>query len=292
MKILFYGNCQQEALMKVLHVTNSDIICTYIPCHLTEQNEEEFCETIIQQDMIVTQPINTLYRDKTYLSTSFVIQNAKSSTKVIVFPSLYFNFYQTDLIYYQVEGKNLSVPIDYHHAHILQYFSSSKSFDTFLSDVVHNENLYTNEYYDKLSNTQLEELEHRENKFKSVNEKDNLYFISVVDFIKQNYKEKLLFYSMNHPTKYMLHFLAETVLRFVNMESISIDYDIDPLDNIIPILYRSLQKFVNFDLQEISPRIETYSGKQLNGVKEIFDEYVINYKISLTLYDVENGRLD
>jgi hypothetical protein len=48
------------------------------------------------------------------------------------------------------------------------------------------------------------------------------------NFIENNYKDKLLFYSMNHPSKYIFHDIAEKLLDYLKIYK-NINYYIDPL---------------------------------------------------------------
>ena len=61
----------------------------------------------------------------------------------------------------------------------------------------------------------LYHIENRENNFKDyiIN---NTKCIYTYDFIKNNYQEKLLFYSVNHPSKYLLSYLSDEILKYLN----------------------------------------------------------------------------
>lgn len=73
---------------------------------------------------------------------------------------------------------------------------------------------------------------------------ENTYLIQTYDYIKENYKNKLLFYSMNHPTKYLIQFICEKIIDILHIKN-TINYHIDPLDGT-----KCISKNVNFDIND------------------------------------------
>jgi hypothetical protein len=80
----------------------------------------------------------------------------------------------------------------------------------------------------------------------------NISIISTYDYIKNNYKDKLLFYSMNHPTKYVIQYICEEIIKILGLTN-TINYQIDILTNPKAILYQCIQKCVTFDIHTESP---------------------------------------
>lgn len=74
-------------------------IIHHIECYSTNIDQAEFTYLINKCDIIITQPIQDNYRNKSYLSTSYIINNKKSECKIILFDSCYFSFYYFDLTY-------------------------------------------------------------------------------------------------------------------------------------------------------------------------------------------------
>ena len=78
---------------------------------------------------------------------------------------------------------------------------------------------------------------------------NNIHFISTCNFIKNNYKNKLLFYSINNPTKYLIQYICEEILNFLNLQGENlentINYHIDIL-SMEPrcLLYKCIQKIL------------------------------------------------
>jgi hypothetical protein len=268
--ILFYGNCQPGAVMNTLNIDNNKYYTKYIKCWETILDEQSFLKYVLESDIIITQNINDGYRDKYYLSTSFIINNAKKTTKIILFDSCHFDFYYVDLTYKTINGQHLDKPCDYHYNSIIECYKNNISIENYLLNYVNNEKYKTNEELDDIAYKSLVELKNRYDTLKNTyNNNNNVYFITIHDFVKENYKNKLLFYSMNHPTKYLLQYISENIINILQIEN-SINYNIDSLDSTKCILYKCIQKNVNFNIYENNPNM--------------FDEKCI-YKIAKKYYD-------
>ena len=85
--------------------------------------------------------------------------------------------------------------------------------------------------------------------------------------VKQNYKEKLLFYSMNHPTKYVIQFICEEIIKYLQIEN-TINYDIDLLSNTKCILYKCISKNINFDINNHNPL--TLNNTDINKITQLY----------------------
>ena len=75
--ILFYCNCQTSAVCNTLQFSTNDYNIFNIPCFSITLDKLEFTEIIKKCDIIVTQPINDNYLGVDYLSTNYIINNAK-----------------------------------------------------------------------------------------------------------------------------------------------------------------------------------------------------------------------
>jgi hypothetical protein len=235
MNILFYGNCQTWAVKETLKLPNS----TVISCWDTTLTKEEFVSILGKSDVIITQPISDDYRNKDYLSTSFILKHTKA--KIILFDSCYFEFYYFDLTYHEINSVLLREPSDYHYKTILE-----KKMDSI--DIILDPTLKTKEELELLAENSLQEMNRRYIE----NQKYNVHVISIHDFVKQNYKDKLLFYSMNHPSKYVIQYICEEIIKHLQWKN-TINYEIDILNNPKCILYSCIQSAVHFDISKHQP---------------------------------------
>lgn len=266
--ILFYGNCQLFAILKTLNLSNNYNIF-HIECWTNNIDKEYFTDIIKKCDIIITQAINDNYRDCEYLSTNYIKENKKSECKLIIVDSCYFDFYYFDLTYKIFNNNILHKPIDYHYNQMIECYNNGHSTKYYINNIVNNLDLKTSEELEIIAENSLKELDNRYILNKENFNGDNIYIISTYEYIKQNYKEKLLFYSMNHPTKYVIQNICENIINILQIKN-TIKYDIEFLDQTKCILYKCISKNVNFD-------INNHNALTLN--------YNDNYKITQLYYD-------
>jgi hypothetical protein len=277
--ILFYGNCQVYSVLKTLNLSQQHYKIFHVECFSTTINKQDFTNIISNCDIIITQPINDNYKDVDYLSTTYLIKNKKVGCKLILFDSCYFNFYYFDLTYKMFNNDVLHKPIDYHYNKMIEYYNNKRSVEDYNTFVINNIDLKTCEELETFAQNSLDELNNKH--LKNIEKYKGYYIIGTHEYIKQNYKNKLLFYSMNHPTKYVIQFICEKIaeqLHFKNTIDYTIDYNIDVLEHTKCILYKCISKNVNFDINNHSALISS-----ITDIKKITQLYYDTYKeIGLT----------
>jgi hypothetical protein len=253
MKILLFGNCQLWAIKETLKF-NSSVSVTYIACHSTDMIATEFTTLIQESDIIVTQPIKDAYRGSTYLSTSYIINTARSDCKIIIVDSCYFVFYYFDLTYKFHNGSLLQVPHDYHYNGLVDSFKRSLPIAHYIDNYVNNPTLKSCAELGKLANNSLAELKLRyERNCESYGQHTNVSILTTYDFIKDNYKKCLLFYSMNHPTKHLIQHICQQIRTLIGVECVILD-KVDCLGGSHKsILYACIQPMVEFDIRDHQP---------------------------------------
>lgn len=249
MNVLFYGNCQLYGIMQTLNLPDKIFNCKYLDCYVSDFSKDYFKKVISNSSIIITQPINDNYRDKDYLSTTFVLENASSLCKIIIIDSLYFNFYYFDLTYTFFNDKLLQSPIDYHYNKMIDCYKNGYDIKYYQDNYLNNKDLMSAEELIKLAEDSINELYNRYMANKVKYEKENVYFIYTGDYIRSNYKNTLLFYSMNHPTKYLTQFVCLKIIDQLDISD-TINYNIDQIADPKCLLYKSLEKVVNFNLND------------------------------------------
>jgi len=276
--ILFYGNCQLHAVNQTLNLPNDKFKKTLVECWTEKIDKDEFTNTIKNSDIIITQNINDNYRDVDYLSTSYIINNSKQNCRIIIFDSCYFDFYYFDLTYTYFNNDILRKPIDYHYKSMIECYKNNLSIEHYIDNYVNNVELKTEDELNSIAENSLNELKKRyeinKNKYNNENMGNmrDMYVISTYEFIRDNYKEKLLFYSMNHPTKYVIHHICQCIVNILQVDN-TINYDIDLLAYPKPILYKSIQKCVHFDIHSFTPLTSDKTN-----IYEITELYYNTYK--------------
>ena len=271
MNILFYGNCQVFAVSNTLNLSQ-DYNTFHISCFGDDINKEYFIDIIKKCNIIITQPIHDNYRNVEYLSTSYIKQHKIAECKLIIFDSCYFNFYYFDLTYKSFNNDVLHKPIDYHYNQMIDCYNEHKSIEHYITHIVNNVDLKSSEELEMIAQNGLSDLLNRyklnQEKYNNV----NMYIISTHDYIYHNYKDKLLFYSMNHPTKFIIQFICEQIIDILQIEN-TINYNIDMLQNPKCILYKCISKNVNFDINN-----HTALTLGLTDVTDIVKLYYDTYK--------------
>ena len=253
MKVLLFGNCQLWAIKETLKF-NSSVSVTYIACYSTDIISTEFTTLIQDSDIIITQPIKNEYRGSTYLSTSYIISNARTDCKIIVADSCHFEFYYFDLTYKYHNGSLLKVPNDYHYNGLFDSFKSSLPIAHYIDNYVNNPTLKSCAELEAMANNSLAGLKLRyEQNCERYGQHTNVSILTTYDFIKDNYKKCLLFYSMNHPTNHLIQHLCREICKIVGVECDILD-TVDVLGGSQKsILYACIQPMVEFDIRDHQP---------------------------------------
>ena len=250
-QILFYGNCQIKACLYTLNLP-SNYITQHIECYNTEIGQDEFTELINKCDIIITQPIQDNYRNKLYLSTSYIINNKKNTCKIILFDSCYFSFYYFDITYAFFNGNAVYYPTGYHYDEMINCYKKGHSIDYYIKNIVENIELKTEIELELIAKSCLDDIYSKfiQNKLKY--EKENVYIFSIFEYVKKNYKHKLLFYSTNHPSYHVIQFICKQIIEILQIKN-TINYEIDLLIDPKCILYKCIKKHVKFEIDNFHP---------------------------------------
>lgn len=277
MNILFYGNCQINAILKTLNLSDNYNIF-HIECFRKDIVDQEYFTNIIKMcDVIITQSISDNYRNVEYLSTQYIKQHKKSICKLIIFDSCYFKFYYYDVKYKRFNNDVLHIPVDYHYNKMIECYNNGHSIDYYINNFVNNLHLKSSEELETIAEDSLNNLYNKYINNKEKYNDNNIYIISIYEYIKQNYKEKLLFYTINHPSKYVIQYICDEIIKYLNIEN-TINYDIDVLNNPKCILYKCISKNINFDINNHNAL--TSNNTDINEITQLYyDTYIkIGYK--------------
>ena len=272
--VLFYGNCQAYAVKEVLNL-GDEWTQYHVQCFSTDISQKDFDDILQKCDVIITQPIHDNYRDIEHLSTTYIVNKCNSAIcTILIFDSCHFDFYYFDMTYKEHNGAAIDKPVAYHYNKMMEYYLNKSPEDDYVNEIVNNIHLKTKEELELLANNSILELRRRSKQtIERYKSNYNVRYAFSNHFILHNYKDKLLFYSMNHPTKWLLHHICEQIvvsLKILNR----INYDVDPLQ--FPtkgILYKCLQQVVHFDIEIYQPHL---AGK--TTVKSITKKYYEAYK--------------
>jgi hypothetical protein len=289
-RVLLIGNCQVSIylfLQQMGFAKNSNFTFDYFHIFkISETEMQDILQNVDAYSFLVTQHISETFRENPIFSTKNLFSHVdKTLTKVIMFPSCYFNFpfpYTTskDKIYIEQLIDQLyteSQDTDIQH--------TLANFIKVISDPAH---LGIDEMCARLQNS-LESLHRRELEAVSLFSPD--YFVYVSHFIRKNCA-KCLFYTFNHPTKLVLAYIAAEVAKFMYasctqtfrpallendtgmladhlfpdsvIESFwDFDKNLDPLDKYKTPLLQCFQPFFDFDIRAYNQAL-MYRGQKCN----------------------------
>jgi hypothetical protein len=258
------GNCQSDSLVKFLECnTNFINKFKYIfvkNIHLMNEKDldDMYSNILPLLDLVIIQPISENYKNNYKYSTKSILSNINSSCISILIPSLYFDFYYPFLTYIydqNNQGWKLGTPYDYHDKNIIKlYIDNKDNIDIKLllekyNEVFNNSNIFNDMYFNKSLAKNINNLKERESKYiKYCN--DLTHIINSSDFILNNYKKKLLFYAVNHPTKYLFRYISDSIFIILNMHLEEYPDQIDPLKALVIPIYKCIQKQVEFNVDD------------------------------------------
>lgn len=130
----------------------------------------------------------------------------------------------------------------YHHDIINDAFIDIKKSKLELETYINN--LFINDK-DKI-------LIHLKNELEHIKNLDLISDIKCYDFIKNNYDKKFLFYSRSYPTYILFHYMAEEILRILNIyDEIQPQYTLYAIHTLEPI-YPNVKKYLDLQFNQKS----------------------------------------
>jgi hypothetical protein len=273
--VLFYGNCQVCPIHLILNLNPNDYNIIAIECFSTQVTKIELDNWIIQCDIIIMQPIHDNYREKDYLSSSYIILNSKRDCQIIFIDNCYFDFYYFDTTIKPFDNNHLWIPSLYHYVSLINCYKNNTSIEFYMNNFVNNYNLKNKNELENLALEGIQEFRNRYNNmlnYKQHYYEKNISCISIADYIENNYKHKLLFYTINHPTKYVLQYICEKIVDLLQINNSQINYHLDPLNYTKCIIYKCISQVITFSLEDKQPLLENENNLE-NIVKMYYNVY-------------------
>ncbi|AII42022.1 hypothetical protein KR100_01195 [Synechococcus sp. KORDI-100] len=205
--IAVVANCQARPLIHLLEA-NFKVQCLEpIIVHLAkDEYADEYRFKLETADILISQFISDQYPCSTIRT-----KNLKESLikKLVLIPNLFYRGYTPDLRYVRLRGQpTLTGPLgDYHSSIIIDAWSNSLSQKEAKKNYL-DDSLWK-KVYQNVAVESLNELKEREKKLD----------ISVSDIIEREQQYKQLFFTFNHPSKYLLDQLVKRIGSYLNLES-------------------------------------------------------------------------
>jgi hypothetical protein len=270
---LFYGNCQTNALCKIFkNIINYNFI-EILPVHKLTQKDIDHVYSILPTiNILITQHVSDNYKNNAKLSSKSIISATNKTCKIIFIPNCYFDFYYPNLSF--LDSNDDTLQEHYHDKLLLKLYLSNKYNSKYLIikkylEFINNNKIYDEKYLLSKAYLSLCEMKKREN--------EKHHDVKISDFIEKNYKDKLLFYTTNHPTKVLLNFICEQICQILNINYV--EQNIDPMENKKVPIHSSLQKVVKFNIYNFIPIINNNIGygNVANYLLDLYDENKFNF---------------
>ena len=277
-KILILANCQHNSIREniILYLNNNQYeVSSFYHTQLLI-NKKMMISLCDEADIIISQLFSNKFDFFESKNMKHIYKN-----KCIIVPNLYFRGYHPDLVYIGNENDRLRSSLgDYHSAIIFLAFTRKLP----VSDAINlfrSKDLYKSSKLTEVYKTSLMQLK----------EKEKYCDIIISDFINDNFRQKALFYTVNHPSSLLIAELIKRILQFLDIKYINVpDYILrDPLISLsqysIHMNYSQLMNIKFFQPLFVEP-INIKNG--FNGYSMSLNQFARDsYKLYKTL-DIEN----
>ena len=233
LNVCFIGTCQIKAIADILS-QHSEFAQKYTIKNIIEVHKatDESIEKMFKDEnmqLFICQPISTNYR-KGIISTKRLLENFNS--KIIMIPFIYFDGYFPAISYlYDEEGKKIEkYGLNYFDKNVLAHVLENVNFNKVENYLVENHNM--DEILEKVENKLNSVnyygknfcLRHVEASLKRLEIREMYPYdypkpvdVKISDYIRENYINKRLFYTMNHPTDDILYETTNRIMKLLNL---------------------------------------------------------------------------
>lgn len=269
---IIYGNCHTRVIKKYLESSHkfSNIYGFYDFDTIYSFNFGSYLEESVLKncDLFIYQYISKEYKGYK-LSTDYILEHLNRDCKKINIPNLFglgkmFFPQSTSNPYNKIYKSELNGLFWYGDENIIKFMENNIS----INKIIHSlkKNIYSKNYILLNFNTV----------FKKLIDKEKYWDIKISHFIKKNYKKKLLFYDIGHPTNYLLKKIAKEVLRILNIyDKIQIIDGINLDIHQMPI-YPCVRKCLKLKFKTKKLRC-TFPVEEFRYRKLTFEDYIREY---------------
>jgi hypothetical protein len=146
------------------------------------------------------------YRNSIGLGTETLKSHLPNDATILTWPSIYWSGYNPKLFYLKdSSGVSVSKDFDYHHRPIFSGYLNSHSVAT-VSDAINKPESFVATA--DAAHKALRDLATRESKLD----------LKVSSFIEGHYQSQRLFWTFNHPSQFVIIYLARQILKALNLE--------------------------------------------------------------------------
>lgn len=209
-RIAFYGSCHAEAMSR-LFLATPWLVDTYevlysLPYYLMDEQEiNDFSNTVLPTiDYFIYQPISHEAENGKF-ATAPLLQNLKRDAVTVTFAYSHFELYSPFCLY--APSTFPEFPPLYVDYEVGALVAKGSSLEAIIEGFEHRKVI---DFSQTLLEQNLSELRKREDR---VLPGDRPIDVKVADYIAENFRERQLFNSMNHPSNVLLKEISERVVE-------------------------------------------------------------------------------
>ena len=285
-KILFLGSCQASMIRSLFIKSKFSFEIVTQKKQVYNCNDEDIdnlFNILPEIDILVTQPIFGLYKSpeqKTHdagaLSSKNIISKVKKNCKIIFIPVMFFKGYIPQIIrpglFKESNLHNVDINLlKIYYKHRYENADNNKDNSEIIKDfinIINDTNFYNTTLVQEEISNSLENIKQREEAIiKECVNNDNIYLISIYEFIKNNYNNELLFVTINHPSNITYKYVFNQLLNLLGLKiNESLNFDMHSGDK--TVIYSSVSKLLNFDCLD-EKHIEDYAKLYISNFDKL-----------------------
>lgn len=270
-KVVVYGNCHTEAVIKYLQ-SNKEFIQKYeilpiLPVYQIENSEYFNLPVFKECDIFIHQSIRENNRYGREYASKNLISKLKDGCKVIAIPNLYhlpicfFPQYTEEREFKLMKGATIFFRDSIIDSGVKNGYSIKQIYDE-----------YKKSYYFSKERIQkaLEEF------ILKVQEREQEWDIKISGFLMEKYKDEQLFFDPNHPTPVVISYISEELLKCLGIKNYTDLGDYQPwrMDTYEMPICESVRRALNLSYQTAEIR---NTGNKLIQDSMYLRSYIIQY---------------
>lgn len=208
---LVYGNCQNMSINTLItssiKLMKKYILIDMLPVQDIKGDEKKvgFSADFIQSiDLLIYQNVSENNKFSPKLATAHILKNINENAKTICIPNVYFSGYFPQACgnpYNPFLKEYNNTPFPYGDINIQEMQDEYSARE--IAYKIGAKDFYSKEYVEKNANDSLQELINRE----------QICDVKISDYILDNYKKEMLFFTTNHPSNKVLKELVKRVFN-------------------------------------------------------------------------------
>lgn len=239
-KLIFFGNCQANALLELFSYSKNlknSFSWRVFPgvFAVTPDEVSTLHQELRKTDVFLFHPVHEEYRDNLGVGSETLKSFLPEDSLKISISPVYWNGYNPELFYMRnQDGSHMVKTFDYHNALIFRSYLQGLSIEETLS-LFKDPDACTVNLENHLMG--LNELSYRESHID----------IGVEPFIRNHFQETRLFWTLNHPTNFLLFYIADQIFKHLGIENDLVSFN-DPQNIKYTIKLNELLGAVSFPI--------------------------------------------